>query len=259
MGDVQGNNRLGGIFLRESVVFGRVAGVACAKYMFGDNWHCWRNSQLANGSYEDTIVSNFLSHHCGGQSATLTVAGKDAISEFDMIHLPDVIEKYAPDAVIGVIGTGGDSVDPSRRRFCCRACCCVCQWRAKDYASDRMVEYGKGSPCTSWPFIYMVNHLTKKSDVWVVVHGRVLDVSNFLSGRHLVSRWEGRLPTRQNGKIQKSWHPRHWSSQSHGTGLHEGNHVHLVWADEHRVDEWSGQSLKICGSLVRLCQYPPSR
>merc|ERR1711972_54138 len=46
-------------------------------------------------------VSNFLSQHPGGELAILTFAGKDATEEFNMIHPPDVIGKYAPDAVIG--------------------------------------------------------------------------------------------------------------------------------------------------------------
>lgn len=53
-------------------------------------------------------VTNFLSQHPGGELAILTFAGKDATAEFDMIHPPDVISKYAPDAVIGELGAGGD-------------------------------------------------------------------------------------------------------------------------------------------------------
>jgi len=49
-------------------------------------------------------VSNFLSQHPGGELAILTFAGKDATAEFDMIHPPDVVSKYAPDAVIGMVG-----------------------------------------------------------------------------------------------------------------------------------------------------------
>merc|ERR1719190_181310 len=49
-------------------------------------------------------VTSFLSQHPGGELAILTFAGKDASAEFDMIHPPDVIEKYAPDAVIGDVG-----------------------------------------------------------------------------------------------------------------------------------------------------------
>jgi len=52
-------------------------------------------------------VTNFLSQHPGGELAILTFAGKDASAEFDMIHPPDVIEKYAPDAIIGKLGEGG--------------------------------------------------------------------------------------------------------------------------------------------------------
>merc|ERR1719199_1238575 len=51
-------------------------------------------------------VNNFLSQHPGGELAILTFAGKDATEEFDMIHPPDVIGKYAPDAIIGSVGAG---------------------------------------------------------------------------------------------------------------------------------------------------------
>merc|ERR1711971_1142418 len=52
-------------------------------------------------------VTNFLSQHPGGELAILTFAGKDATEEFNMIHPPDVIGKYAPDAIIGALGSGG--------------------------------------------------------------------------------------------------------------------------------------------------------
>ena len=70
-------------------------------------------------------VTSFLSEHPGGELAILTFAGKDATEEFNMrlgeekgilksfkellrrIHPPDVIGKYAPDSVIGMIGSGG--------------------------------------------------------------------------------------------------------------------------------------------------------
>merc|ERR1719282_1355350 len=62
---------------------------------------CWVvvNGQVLN-------VTNFLSAHPGGELAILTFAGKDATEEFNMIHPPDVIPKYAPDVVIGRVGTG---------------------------------------------------------------------------------------------------------------------------------------------------------
>merc|ERR1712048_1025515 len=54
-------------------------------------------------------VTNFLSQHPGGELAILTFAGKDATEEFDMIHPPDVVGKYAPDAIIGVLGTAAQA------------------------------------------------------------------------------------------------------------------------------------------------------
>merc|ERR1719150_3164271 len=56
-------------------------------------------------------VTSFLSQHPGGELAILTFAGKDATAEFDMIHPPDVIEKYAPEAVIGALGEAGGDED----------------------------------------------------------------------------------------------------------------------------------------------------
>ncbi|CAJ1342852.1 unnamed protein product, partial [Effrenium voratum] len=58
-------------------------------------------------------VTSFLSEHPGGELAILTFAGKDATEEFNMIHPPDVIGKYAPDAVIGKVGTGAPAAVPA--------------------------------------------------------------------------------------------------------------------------------------------------
>merc|ERR1712174_30581 len=54
-------------------------------------------------------VTNFLKDHPGGVLAIVTFAGKDATEEFDMIHPPDVIGKYAPDVTIGVVGTAAQA------------------------------------------------------------------------------------------------------------------------------------------------------
>merc|ERR1719389_935839 len=53
-------------------------------------------------------VTDFLKDHPGGELAILTFAGKDATEEFDMIHPPDVIDKYLPkEKVLGPVGGGG--------------------------------------------------------------------------------------------------------------------------------------------------------
>ena len=48
-GGVHGNNRLGGNSLLDCVVFGRVAGKACAKYMLGDKTKDTDLKQLSGG------------------------------------------------------------------------------------------------------------------------------------------------------------------------------------------------------------------
>merc|ERR1719387_1226801 len=63
---------------------------------------CW---VAVNG--EVLNVTNFLKDHPGGELAIVTFAGKDASEEFNMIHPPDVIGKYAPDAVIGKLEGAG--------------------------------------------------------------------------------------------------------------------------------------------------------
>merc|ERR1719276_385621 len=61
---------------------------------------CW---VVVDGKVLD--VTSFLSEHPGGELAILTFAGKDATEEFNMIHPPDVIGKYAPDVTIGSVGS----------------------------------------------------------------------------------------------------------------------------------------------------------
>jgi len=48
-------------------------------------------------------VTTFLPDHPGGEKAILLYAGRDATEEFNMLHDPKVIPRYAPDAVIGKV------------------------------------------------------------------------------------------------------------------------------------------------------------
>jgi len=65
---------------------------------------CWVvvNGQVLN-------VTGFLKNHPGGKQAILLFAGKDATAEFNMLHKPDVVQKYAPETVIGVTAAGGSA------------------------------------------------------------------------------------------------------------------------------------------------------
>ncbi|KAF8973192.1 fumarate reductase [Flammula alnicola] len=48
-------------------------------------------------------VTSFLPDHPGGEKAILLYAGRDATEEFNMLHDPKVIPRYAPDSVIGKV------------------------------------------------------------------------------------------------------------------------------------------------------------
>merc|ERR1712087_861777 len=121
-GGVHGNNRLGGNSLLDCVVFGRVAGRHCVQCMNGKIVETSLNDLSGGGggytmeevakhvtkedcwvvvSGQVLNVTSFLSQHPGGELAILTFAGKDATEEFNMIHPPDVIPKYAPDDGVG--------------------------------------------------------------------------------------------------------------------------------------------------------------
>lgn len=50
------------------------------------------------------VSNNFLSiTFLGGKKAIMIYAGKDATEEFNMMHKPEVVAKYAPETVIGTL------------------------------------------------------------------------------------------------------------------------------------------------------------
>eukprot|EP00009_Paramoeba_aestuarina_P008929 CAMPEP_0201507254 /NCGR_PEP_ID=MMETSP0161_2-20130828/965_1 /ASSEMBLY_ACC=CAM_ASM_000251 /TAXON_ID=180227 /ORGANISM="Neoparamoeba aestuarina, Strain SoJaBio B1-5/56/2" /LENGTH=606 /DNA_ID=CAMNT_0047901563 /DNA_START=27 /DNA_END=1847 /DNA_ORIENTATION=- len=62
---------------------------------------CW---VIVNGEVLD--VTGFLNDHPGGKKPIMLFAGRDASVEFNLLHKPDVVEKYAPEVIIGTISTG---------------------------------------------------------------------------------------------------------------------------------------------------------
>lgn len=60
-GGVHGNNRLGGNSLLDCVVFGRVAGEACAKYMLGDDVKETSLAELSGGGLTGEVKSSKFS------------------------------------------------------------------------------------------------------------------------------------------------------------------------------------------------------
>merc|ERR1711933_539298 len=60
-GGIHGNNRLGGNSLLDCVVFGRVAGKACAKYMLGDDMKETSLMELSGGGLSGSVEGSKLS------------------------------------------------------------------------------------------------------------------------------------------------------------------------------------------------------
>ena len=61
---------------------------------------CW--VVLNNEVYD---VTEFLPDHPGGKNAILLYGGKDATKEFNMLHKPEIIEKYGKQYHIGTLVT----------------------------------------------------------------------------------------------------------------------------------------------------------
>jgi len=59
---------------------------------------------VVNGQVLD--CTKFLADHPGGKKAIMIYAGRDASEEFNMLHKPDVVEKYAPYTIIGRVKGG---------------------------------------------------------------------------------------------------------------------------------------------------------
>lgn len=76
---------------------GRFTPSEVAKHNSREN--CWI---IVNGRVLD--VTEFLGVHPGGEKSIMNFAGKDASKMFNMIHSPDVIEKYLPEKkIMGIV------------------------------------------------------------------------------------------------------------------------------------------------------------
>ncbi|CAD2222092.1 flavoprotein subunit-like protein [Angomonas deanei] len=59
---------------------------------------CW---VIVHGQVLD--LTKFLPDHPGGKQSIIMYAGKDCTKEFDIVHQVELIEKYTPESVIGVV------------------------------------------------------------------------------------------------------------------------------------------------------------
>merc|ERR1719443_1615016 len=122
---------------------------------------CW---VVVSGKVLD--VTKFLKDHPGGELAILTFAGKDATEEFNMIHPPDVIPKYAPYATIGALGEGKPKKAKKEKKAKggaapAAAAAAAGGHKVRNYAKyeknkeDRLKKFGKMHGCIG-AFLYMV-------------------------------------------------------------------------------------------------------
>ena len=116
---------------------------------------CW---VVVNGQVLD--VTSFLPEHPGGELAILTFAGRDASAEFNMIHPANVVEKYAPDSILGPVYTG--SAPAVSKSVAAPPSVSVAGKQAGEYSIEEVAKHNT------------------KTDCWVVVNGQVLDVTSFL-------------------------------------------------------------------------------
>lgn len=182
MGGVHGNNRLGGNSLLDCVVFGRIAGRDSVRHLLGDiriqsfaevfskerlsdkaaepsetvaasdefnleevqkhntKTDCWL--VVHNKVYD---VSEFLNDHSGGALSILTYAGKDATAEFDMVHPPGVMDKYASHMVVGSLKKSLP-LESGERLPVLAWCPCCCR-SLKGIEGDRATSWARCDDC----------------------------------------------------------------------------------------------------------------
>jgi L-lactate dehydrogenase (cytochrome) len=124
-------------------------------------------------------VTAFLEDHPGGAASILAYAGKDASKQFDMLHSPDIITKYGDDYRIGTIKGG---------------------------ASKRIAASATIAP-ESLTMEEVAKHNTS-GDCWCVIHGKVYDLTSFLSdhpgGSKIIVKYAGKDGT---AAFDASGHP----------------------------------------------------
>ncbi|KAJ3268584.1 hypothetical protein HDV01_002563 [Terramyces sp. JEL0728] len=127
-------------------------------------------------------VTNFLNEHPGGKKVLLKVAGQDATKQFDQFHNAQILEKWAPKLMKGVIGSGAPA--PAA---------------GGNFTAEQVASHNSAN------------------DLWITVHGKVYDVTNFVNehpgGKKVLLKVAGQDATKQfdqfhNAQVLEKWGPK---------------------------------------------------
>lgn len=145
---------------------------------------CWvtLNSQVLD-------VTEFLDEHPGGKKAIMLFAGKDASEEFNMLHKPDVIPKYAAECVVGTIKGEADKIPEEQR-----------------VAEGAKASGAGGEGLTEYTLDDVSKHNTE-DDCWVVLNNQVLNVTEFLvehpGGKKAIQLFAGKDASEEFNMLHK--------------------------------------------------------
>ncbi|EGD76167.1 cytochrome b2 [Salpingoeca rosetta] len=156
---------------------------------------CW---VVIHGKVYD--VTDFLEDHPGGAASIVAYAGKDATKPFDMLHSLDLLTKYADDYIVGVLAgdAAGDDISTTTTG-------------ADGSSNGNDGGDGKAEGVISLAEVAKHN---KEDDCWIVVHGKVYDVTTFLkdhpAGPAIIMKYAGKDGT---AAFDASGHPKDIVSQ----------------------------------------------
>eukprot|EP01052_Picozoa_sp_SAG31_P008344 SAG31_NODE_419_length_15872_cov_21.857985_13_plen_412_part_00 len=126
---------------------------------------CWL--VIDGGVYD---VTEFMDEHPGGAGMLKMVAGKDASLHFEELHKPEILTTIGSAFYIGTVSDGdSDEVDIEE----------VPAEEPADAKADQQAEVEALEGLAGYTMAEISTH-NKIDDCWVVIDGKVYDVSNFM-------------------------------------------------------------------------------